>query len=217
MDLIKKAYEISERIRKEDEFLVVTHIDADGITSGAIAYETLRRIGKEAEIIFLKQLDENAVERIADENRFVWLTDLGSGNISLLLRRKLEFVISDHHVPEMVYRWQLNPHDFGYDGSYDLSGSTTTYLISRCLGLNYDLSTLAIVGAVGDLQDSREAKLVGLNRFVLEEATKYGYVSAIKDLRFFGKQTRPIYKMLEYTFDPYLPGISGNERGAIEF
>ena len=217
MDLLKKAKEIADRIRKEDEFLVVTHIDADGITAGAIAYETLVRIGKEAEILFLKQLDERSIEKIADRNKFIWLTDLGSGYVSSLLKRKLSFVISDHHVPEMIYRWQLNPHDFGYDGSYELSGSTATYLVSRFLGLNHDLSSLAIVGAVGDLQDSRESKLIGLNRFVLEEAKKYGYVDAVKDLRLFGKQTRPVYKMLEYTFDPYLPGISGNERGAIEF
>ncbi len=217
MELLSRARSIAEKIKEEDEFLVVTHIDADGITSGAIAYESLVRIGKDVKILFLKQLDENSIEEIADENRFVWFTDLGSGYLSSILRKKIEFVVTDHHVPEMSYKWQLNPHDFGYDGSYELSGSTTTYLVSKFLGLNYDLSALAIVGAVGDLQDSRDAMLVGLNRKVLEEAVSCGYVRVVKDLRFFGKQTRPVYKMLEYTFDPYLPGISGKESGAIEF
>jgi len=57
---------------------------------------------------------------------------------------------------------------------------------------------------------------VGLNRFILKEGMESGYINAIRDIRLFGKQTRPVYKMLEYTFDPYLPGISGNESGAIE-
>ena len=33
----------------------------------------------------------------------------------------------------------------------------------------------------------------------------------------FGSQTRPLYKVLEYSTDPYIPGITGNEQSAIEF
>jgi RecJ-like exonuclease len=90
-------------------------------------------------------------------------------------------------------------------------------LVAKNLGFNYDLVSIAIVGAVGDLQDSREGRLLGLNRYVLQEGIEGRYIEATRDLRLFGKQTRPVYKMLEYTFDPYLPGISGNEKGAIEF
>ena len=125
--------------------------------------------------------------------------------------------MTDHHVPDKVTENQLNPHIFGYDGSYELSGATTTYLLARALGLNYDLSAIAIVGAVGDLQDSNYGGLIGLNSAVVDEAVRNGYVEVVRDLKFFGKQTRPVYKMLEYTFDPYIPGISGSEGGAIRF
>ncbi len=212
-----RAFKIAEFLKKNDEILVVSHIDADGITSGAIAFESLRRAGKEVDIKFVKQLDEIELRRIADENKFTWFTDLGSGQLDLIEKEGIEFVITDHHIPVKSHIHQLNPHDFGYDGSYDLSGSTTTYLVAEKMGLNYDLSAIAIVGAIGDLQDSKAGKLVGLNRFIVNEAVKNGFVSVYRDLRFFGKQTRPVYKMLEYTFDPYMPGISGNERGAIEF
>lgn len=213
--LIKRAIQLANTIKKHDDVLVVTHIDADGITSGCIALESLKRCNINADIIFLKQIDDEALQQISD--RFVWFTDLGSGYVDLIEKHKVECVITDHHVPQKQFKNQLNPHDFGYDGSINLSGSTTTYLVARNLGLNYDLSAISIVGAVGDLQDSRDGRLVGLNRKVLEEAVKNGFVEIVKDLRFFGKQTRPIYKMLEYTFNPYLPGISGNEKGAIEF
>jgi RecJ-like exonuclease len=33
----------------------------------------------------------------------------------------------------------------------------------------------------------------------------------------FGKQTRPIYKMLQYSSDPYLRGLTGNEDACINF
>jgi len=217
-ELLRRARDIAELLRKKDEVKVVTHVDADGITSGAIALESLRRMGVETDITFVKNLDANVLDDIADENVFVWFTDLGSGALDLIIEKDVECVITDHHVPPRChYRYQLNPHDFGYDGTYELSGATTTYLVAKNLGFNYDLVSIAIVGAVGDLQDSREGRLLGLNRKILEEAVQGRFVEVVRDLRLFGKQTRPVYKMLEYTFDPYLPGISGNEKGAVEF
>ncbi len=220
--MLERAREIASLIEENDDILVVTHIDADGITSGSIAKITLDRLGKNCDIMFVKQLAESEIDRISDENRFTWFTDLGSGQLDLIRSNVLYFAITDHHVPVGDDSRQLNPHIFGYDGGYELSGATTTYLVARMLGRslfakNVDLAPLSIVGAVGDLQDSREGKLVGLNRWIVEEGLASGTLDVVKDLRLFGKQTRPVVKMLEYTFDPFLPGISGNERGAIEF
>jgi len=33
----------------------------------------------------------------------------------------------------------------------------------------------------------------------------------------FGIQTKPLHKVLEYSTDPYIPGVSGSESGAIQF
>ncbi|WP_456370925.1 DHH family phosphoesterase [Geoglobus sp.] len=217
-EILRRTSELSQVLKRADEVTIVTHIDADGITSGAIAYRCLERAGKDVDdVVFVKSLDDEAIEKIADRNTFVWFTDLGSGQVESIERAGIECIITDHHVPETITENQLNPHIFGYDGSHELSGATTTYLLARTLGLNYDLSAIAIVGAVGDLQDSNHGRLVGLNREIVDEAVRSGYVKVVRDLRFFGKQTRPVYKMLEYTFDPYIPGVSGSERGAIEF
>jgi RecJ-like exonuclease len=220
--MMARARKISSVIRDHDDILVVTHIDADGITSGSIAYISLERMGKSFDLRFVKQLDDEELDSIADENRFTWFTDLGSGQIEGILSRDIDFVITDHHVPQIDHESQLNPHCFGYDGSFELSGASTTYIVARMLGTNLfmdnrDLGGLAIVGAVGDLQDSRKGMLDGLNRYILTDGVNSGIVRAVKDLRLFGRQTRPVIKMLEYTFDPYLPGISGNEKGAMEF
>ncbi len=222
-ELFKKALELASVLLKQREVLIVTHIDADGITSGSIAYQALERVGIEKEIVFTKQLDREVVD-IAKGYDFVWFTDIGSGQLDLI--KDLNFVITDHHIPKGYHRMQLNPHEFGYDGSIELSGATTTYLVAKfMLRRNLfdfekgceDLSALAIVGAVGDLQDSKHGKLIGLNRYVLDDGVKYGYIEVKRDLRLFGKQTRPIVKVLEYTTNPYLPMISGNEIGAVEF
>ncbi|MFP3908471.1 MAG: DHHA1 domain-containing protein [Halobacteriota archaeon] len=216
-DILTRAHKLANSIRKQEEVLIVTHIDADGITSGSIAKESLERSGIENDIIFVKQLDDTYIEDIKDRNCFVWFTDLGSGQLDLIEQNGLRYCITDHHIPQHESSFQLNSHDFGIDGSHEISGSTTTYLVAVQMGLNYDLLPLAITGAIGDLQDARNGKLVGLNRDILMNGAKDGFVTPVKDLRLFGKQTRPVYKMLEYTYDPFIPGISGNERASLDF
>jgi len=214
-ELLKRAEEIAERIAEKEEVLVVTHIDADGITSGSIAHASLLRAGIESKVKFVKQLDNVEIEKIKDENTFVWFTDIGSGVVDLL--EGIEFAITDHHLPKARHRMQLNPHEFGYDGSFELSGATTTYLVARKLAENSDLIPLGIVGAVGDLQDSQWGMLRGLNRKILMLGVRKGSIEIVKDLRFFGKQTRPVAKMLEYNTEPFIPGITANEAGVLSF
>ncbi|MFP4045932.1 MAG: DHH family phosphoesterase, partial [Candidatus Aenigmatarchaeota archaeon] len=57
----------------------------------------------------------------------------------------------------------------------------------------------------------------GLNKKIAEEAIESGLLSREKGLRLFGRLSRPIHKALMYTTNPYIPGISENESGAIQF
>jgi RecJ-like exonuclease len=59
--------------------------------------------------------------------------------------------------------------------------------------------------------------LAGLNAAILEDAKKSGLVEAIDDISFFGRETRPAYKMLQYQSDPKLPGLANNEEACIRF
>ena len=236
---LKRAAEIAKKIKDADSIVIVSHIDADGITSGSIAARALERLGKDYRIDFVKQLDENKIEGLKDENPpLVWFTDLGSGMVHLMYG--LNAVITDHHVPsalapevpraarktltsffeevgksEVV---QLNPHLFDKDGAVDISGAGVTYLVARELDMrNIDLSALAIVGAVGDMQDSEALRLTGSNRFILAEAQEHGYIDYFVDARFFGRETKPVYKMLQYSSDPVLPTLTGDDRACREF
>ncbi len=238
-EYLKRAAELARKIRDADEVVIVSHIDADGITSGSIAARSLERLGKEYRIDFVKQLDEKKIEELKNENpSLVWFTDLGSGMVHLMYG--LNAVITDHHVPsatvpevplnarktltsffEEVNKsevLQLNPHLFGKDGAVDISGAGVTYLVARELDLrNIDLSALAIVGAVGDMQDSEALRLTGTNRFILEEANDHGFIKYHIDARFFGRETRPVYKMLQYSSDPILPTLTGDDRACRGF
>ncbi len=216
--LRKRAEQCAEEIKKHRAVHVVSHIDADGLTSAGIICTALKRGGLEYSARFVKQLDETALNEIADENHeLVVFTDLGSGMCEQIKARGIQAVVSDHHQPQGDLEFHLNPHLFGANGSYELSGSGSTYLLASALGRNRDLSTLAIVGAIGDMQHMKKGQLVGINREILEEGVGEGCLKFMKDLALFGKQTRPIFKLLQYSSDPYLPGLTGNEEGCIGF
>ncbi len=230
----ERAKRIAQRLRDVDEVLIVSHIDADGITSASIAYEALRRMGKEVEVEFVKQLEKKNIDDIDEEGYdLIWFTDLGSGQLTHL--KGLNCVITDHHEPQgkageppvedrgniLSYSRQkiseLNPHRHGIDGATELSGAGTTYLVAGELGDNSDLSKLAVIGAVGDLQASKKGRLIGKNRDILEEGVTGGYVKKKTDALLYGLESRPLPKVLEYASDPILPGLTGDENACINF
>jgi RecJ-like exonuclease len=218
MTIYSKAQECADFIKKHSSALVVSHIDADGLTSAAIMGKALERAGIDCDIRFVKQLDSAALAGIADSDpELVIFTDLGSGMLDAIKTLNLNAVISDHHQPRGVHEHHLNPHLFGFHGATDVSGSGVTYLIATSLGNNSDLADLAIVGAVGDLQHMKNGQLIGINRQILEEGANAGVLHYEKDLLLFGRQTRPIFKLLQYSSDPFLSGISGSEDASIEF
>jgi len=215
--VLQRAVEVADIIRSSKEIHIVTHIDADGITAGAIASETLRRLGKNYTIECVKQLDEVVIHKLLSErHELVWFTDLGSG-ISTEYP-EINKIITDHHEcpPESDLPFHLNPHLFGHDGSYELSGAGATYLVSKVLDIkNKDLAALAIIGAIGDLQDRKFCELRGINTEIVKDGQAVGVLQTIKDIRYFGKETRPLTKLLQYASDPLIPGVSGREDACI--
>ncbi|HOT06889.1 MAG: ssDNA exonuclease RecJ [Methanosaeta sp. PtaB.Bin039] len=221
--LIKACLGAREAILASREAVVVSHVDADGLSSAAIMCTALGRIGIDANPVFFKQLDGSALRSIADLNpNLTIFTDLGSGMIGEISELDIPAVVADHHRPSQAGKHSqiahINPHLAGGDGSIQISGAGCAYLLARSLSpANKDLAQLAVVGAVGDLQDQSQRRLVGLNRRILSDAQEAGLLAFGPDIRLFGRQTRPVWKMLEYCQDPFLPGLSGDEEACIAF
>jgi len=193
------------------EYLIISHHDADGITSCAIMVDFLRAQGKEVVYRCIKQLDSRIVQEIKtlDYETLVF-TDMGSGQLSILEEYDIkDCFIVDHHEPEKKYERQINPHFYGFDGGRDISASGMAYLVARAGGWKH-LPHLAIIGAIGDMQES-DGRLHSLNRFIMEEAIAQGKLKVKNDLRIFGRQSRPLTQMLTYANEPIIPGLSGNQ------
>jgi single-stranded-DNA-specific exonuclease len=217
---LERARSVSENLSilsRDEGILIVTHLDADGLSAGSIMLQALLRMGFPAMVRVVKQLDEGAVSEInAASQRNIVFTDLGSGQKKLIsgIKGKKLFLV-DHHQPEEGGDgyFELNPHPFGIDGSKEISAAGTAYLLATTIDpANKSLANLALVGALGDLQDKGErGTLTGFNAKVAEEAEKAGILTVKKGLRLYGFESRPLVKCMEYTLDPYLPGLSGDE------
>ena len=222
--LADHAQECADRLLTADHVLLASHIDADGLTSAAVTVSALERADVPVTVTFENQLDEAAIDAIgAAGHDTVLLTDFGSGQLDYLVERaqrdRFTPIVVDHHQPaDAETRYHLNPLLFGINGASELSGAGAAYCLARALGGsdNRDLAALAVVGAVGDMQAS-EGELVGANANIAAEGVEVGVLDTGTDLALYGKQTRPLPKLLEYASDVSIPGISNDEAGAIRF
>jgi RecJ-like exonuclease len=211
---------------KEDGFVhVFSHLDADGVAAAGIIGKALFRLDARFRIRITQWVEQRIVgEILSDKPQLIVFTDLGSGYVDLLSQKLADFKIAilDHHqiVGENSCSFvHVNPHLFGIDGAREVSGSGVAYFVARAIDkVNMDMSPIAIVGALGDMQDKYDQrKLRGLNSLVVDDAINLGLITVEKDLIFFGRETRPIHKTLASTTTPFIPGLSGEEDKSLAF
>ena len=203
--------------------LVVTHIDADGLSSGSIAFAALARKNFAVSVRAIPDLDPRAIEKLkADRFEFYLFTDLGSGLLGELSKAFGEgFVVVDHHqVPEgySSHPRLINAWNYGYDGGVEACSSTMAYAFAKAVDErgNLDLSALALVGALGDRQDKGDGRsLGGLNKVALDDAVSKGLVAVSKDLLFYGRETRPVHEAIAMSYSPFIAGLSGAKDAAL--
>ena len=130
-------------------------------------------------------------------------------------------VVTDHHRPdinmteELLKNWTGTLTPIFSDGRIftKISGSGATYWVARSMTMdNIDLASLAIIGAVGDFQDNSESRLIGFNRKILNDTILSGNMRAEIDIRLFGRMTRPVHSLLQYSSDPGLLPYIRNTR-----
>ncbi|MDA4120994.1 MAG: DHH family phosphoesterase [Thaumarchaeota archaeon] len=209
---VKKLAQGGKRI------LVATHIDADGLCSGSIAFASLMRLGANVTLRTIPDLDTGIIKNLAAQgfDNYIF-TDLASTLIGDLESEFVgRYLVLDHHQlteedmrrPSVVNAW-----NYGYDGGREACSSSMAYFFASSLDpLNRDLSPLAVVGALADRQDGGPGRsLTGLNRSALEDAQSSGLLTVARDLTFTGRETRPIHESIALTSTPYLQGLTGSK------
>ncbi|MBI3026490.1 DHH family phosphoesterase [Candidatus Woesearchaeota archaeon] len=220
---LRNAAEEFKKIDKKEVIRLISHLDADGISACSIMIKLLNNDNRKYSVSIVQQLNSSVLSQLASEpyNCFIF-TDIGSGlirDIKELLKSRKVFIL-DHHSAEknddagsIVF---VNPHTYGIDGGKEISGAGVVFKFACAVDKSMEeFAHIAIIGAIGDLQEQNG--FLRLNNENLKIAVEKGKIKVIKGLRIFGGQTKPLHKVLEYCTDPYIPGVSGSESGAIQF
>ena len=138
-ELMAEQYsQAKDLIEKSDNIKVYSHIDCDGICSGAILSTILDRLGKPHEIDFVN-LD--VLDDIELDHKLTIFSDLGSGqHIDTKATKDNNILILDHHPPlrsldykddkEFTYL-EINTIHHRIDGSYYVRGGGLCYFLAK--------------------------------------------------------------------------------------
>ncbi|MBI2546615.1 DHH family phosphoesterase [Candidatus Woesearchaeota archaeon] len=241
---LKRAVDEFRKLDKKETIRIVSHLDCDGISSSAILIRALQHEHRNYTVSIVQQLNEKAMRELNAENfKYFFFTDLGSSQVSLvesIFKGKKVFVLDHHeldpkdkisqrvisakHDAEQALKAitayehvvHVNPVLFGVDGGREICGAGITYLFARILNpVNKASAHIAVIGAIGEVQEHNG--FLSLNNEILQDALATGTITVKRGLRFFGMQTRPLHKVLEYSNDPYIPGVTGSESSAIQW
>ncbi|MCX8204211.1 MAG: DHH family phosphoesterase [Candidatus Nezhaarchaeota archaeon] len=160
---------------------LVFHDDADGVTSAAIIYASLKKVGISPSLLCLEKAFPEALSLIhRDEGGLIVYADIGSAHADLIARlnedRNLT-VILDHHdaQPSLSPRViNLNPELHEVSGEIYASGASVCYAFAKALGLAEPfMSALAVIGSA-----EVPGRPLGLNEEALKDALHTGQVEA---------------------------------------
>lgn len=194
------------------EVRIISHYDADGISSAGVLCNALLRAGKRFHATMTKSLTNDLISEMAEGCDLLILSDMGSSHLDSLEGLPCKVIVLDHHAPprdsEKVVH--VNPHLAGIDGMTSGSASAVCMLLAAEMDeRNWDLLGIAFAGIAGDRQAIRG--LSGLNQWLFEEGLKRNVV-----------EVRPgsmlpegeLLSGLVGSTDPYVIGVSGSPQGA---
>ena len=210
--LNKKAAEILLSLPKTSRIRVISHYDADGISAAGIICNTMLREGYDFHATLMRNPFNKGLERLEkEENDLIIFSDMGSGQIDTLENLNCKVIIIDHHqfLREEVKNnvIQINSNLCGIDGNYEACGASLSFSLAKTINPeNDDLSSLAMVGAIGDKQHIGGFK--GFNKDILDNAIKNNLLKEQISIKLYGDT---IFDALYYSIDPFYRSLSGNK------
>ena len=174
---------LREHIEKDSVIRIISHNDADGISSAAVIANALAEENVQFHTSCIPRLKEDIVNQLRHEKYDLFIfSDMGSAFVNEFNTYKHDVIIADHHQvndteseSNVVH---INPHLFGIDGSKDLCGAGSSYLAVRELGKKH-LAYFALVGAFGDMQG--QGGFTGVNKLILDDALESGVLEIHED------------------------------------
>lgn len=218
MMALRKSVEKAAEIVKEHAYArVISHYDADGITSAGIICNALLRRDIQFHTTIVSKLDRSFIQGLDEE--LIIFCDMGTAQSDLITEylTKKDVIIIDHHVPLAAPPISLeasvlliNPISSRTDKVRGMENELgdgicsagLSYLVARCMAgdqkANLDLAGLAVAGTLGDKLELTK----GINKLILDEAIKEGVISVKKGLKLGDGKIRDL---MLFSTEPYIP------------
>ena len=201
---------------KDKPIRIISHHDTDGITSAAILAKTFSRLDKKFSIRIVKGLEESIIneELKRQPNEVIMFSDLGSSNLDHFKNLDQPIFILDHHeidAQKINNKTKIiNHHLTTKPEDNAATGAGICYLFAKAISPeNQDLSSLAIIGLIGDRYETNLSKI---NQQIVTETKDLKIKKGIAIY----PSTRPLRRALEWSTSPYIPGVTGSGPGAME-
>lgn len=216
-ELCRKAVKLITSYPEGTKVRVISHYDADGISSAAIISKALYNEGYDIHTSLMRNPFDKGLERISKEkNDLIIFCDMGSGQIETIEKIESKIIIVDHHqvlkenTSENVL--QINANLCGINGNYEACGSTLIYSLAKALNpKNENLASLALIGAIGDKQYIGGFR--GYNRNIIEESLNKDLIKQYLGIKIYGDS---VFDALYFSIDPYYSNVSGNKENIVE-
>ena len=194
---------------------VVTHVDCDGLATGAILAKAAIRAGARCSVHTLKEFNVESTKSLT-KSVFNIIADVGTG-----LSNELDTTVGDnwmmvdHHQitkTEMDNERVFNAWKYGIDGGSEACSAAMAYMVAVALdSRNVDLAPIAVIAALGDRQDlGTQRSLLGKNSEISAKAIEMGLLKVDNDLLLAGRETRALRDALAYTTRPFIEGLTWN-------
>jgi len=209
--------QIIRLIKEKKSILIVGHLNIDGIISASIIGNAIHRKNGNYIIRIYNDLNIEILKEIQEgEYDFHIFCELGSGlikNIAELFNNKWLMLDNNQISSEEINMKQIfNSWQFNYDEIKQLSTACMAYFVAKKIDEeNINLSWLAVVAMIVDQQDSVEKQsVISLNKNIINDAIKEGFLKISQDILLSGRETKPVYVALASMMTPFIPGLSGN-------
>jgi len=204
--IVKTFLEKSEN----QEVQIISHFDTDGITSASIIIQALKKADRKFSLKIVKNLTPEIINEL-QKDKVTLFIDLASGSLNHIQSAELKdvFIIDHHEVPEKEIPENVKIINPQISIKQPISSSGLTYLFCKEISQeNKNLAKLAVLGMIGD---NLEKEIDTLNNGILEE----GEITRKRGLLIY-PATRPLNRVLEYSSNPYIPGVTGDMKGVLE-
>jgi single-stranded-DNA-specific exonuclease len=188
---------------------LVSHFDTDGITSAAITIKALKRLDKNFSTLIVKSLTPDVINSLPKNKPLLFL-DLASNSMEYLKELNQEIFIIDHHqinqeIPANVSI--VNPQL--HENKEEISSAGLCYLFAKKINpQNKDLAPLGVIGMVGDVIENIDVSN--------NEIAKDSEAIIKRGVKLY-PSTRPLNRVLEFSSEPYIPTVTGDKEGVLEF